>query len=53
MEKRKPGRPPSTAPKLLRVAVTLDPETVRKGRDLGKGSLSLGIRLAIAKIVLD
>jgi hypothetical protein len=46
-KKRKAGRPPSLNTKLQRVAVTLDVETIERGRKLGNGSLSQGIRIAL------
>jgi hypothetical protein len=45
--KRKAGRPPSLNTKLQRVAVTLDEATIERGRALGNGSLSQGIRAAL------
>jgi hypothetical protein len=45
--KRKAGRPPSLNTKLQRVAVTLDEATIERGRKLGNGSLSQGIRIAL------
>jgi hypothetical protein len=46
-QKRKAGRPPSLNTKLQRVAVTLDEATIERGRMLGNGSLSQGIRVAL------
>lgn len=46
---RKPGRPPSSL-QLRKVAVTLDPATIEKGRRLGNNSLSEGIRIAIKRV---
>jgi hypothetical protein len=46
-EKRKAGRPPVAGQRLQRVAVTLDEATIERGRALGNGSLSQGIRVAL------
>jgi hypothetical protein len=46
-QKRKAGRPTVTGKRLQRVAVTLDDATIERGRALGNGSLSQGIRAAL------
>lgn len=46
---RKRGRPP-TGKTMQRVAVTLDQATIDKGRELGGGSLSEGIRIAVSRV---
>ena len=43
----KGGRPRLTTGLMRSVQVTLDDETIRKGRELGAGNLSVGIRKAL------
>lgn len=47
--KRKAGRPP--LPDGKRVQVMLDENTIKQGRRIGEGNLSLGIRRAVEKCV--
>lgn len=46
-ERNKGGRPRLTTGLMRSVQVTLDDETIRKGRELGAGNLSVGIRKAL------
>lgn len=48
--KRKAGRPP-TLEGAQRVQVMLDQPTIDKGKRIGAGNLSLGIRRAVKKYV--
>ncbi len=45
--KSKGGRPRLAVGLMRSVQVTLDDETIRKGRELGAGNLSVGIRKAL------
>lgn len=49
--RRKLGRPPSLAPKLTSISVTLDAETIARAQALGNGSVSAGIRAAFSRPV--
>lgn len=51
-EKRKAGRPLAYGVKLKARTVKLDDATVERGKVLGNGNLSAGIRLAVAKAKL-
>ncbi len=46
--KPKGGRPRLAVGLMRSVQVTLDDETIRKGRELGAGNLSVGIRKALS-----
>ena len=47
-EAKKPGRPLTGETKMMPRTVKLDDATVERGRALGGGNLSLGIRRALA-----
>lgn len=49
MGKKKPGRPLLTGKKMKKYLVTLDSDSVKRGKQLGQGNLSAGIRSALAK----
>lgn len=48
--KRKPGRPAGIGPKLQRVAVTLEAVDIEKAKAIGGGSISAGVRVALAAV---
>lgn len=47
MSKNKPGRPLIGEEPLIRKQVTIDKETIEKGKKIGGGYLSTGIRKAV------
>ena len=47
-EAKKPGRPLTGETKMMPRTVKLDDATVERGRALGEGNLSLGIRRALS-----
>ena len=46
-ERKPSGRPLRYGAKLRTVQVTLDAESIRKGREIGGGNLSVGIRAVL------
>lgn len=46
-EPKKGGRPKLYAARVRSVQVSLDEDTIRRGRELGAGNLSVGIRKAL------
>lgn len=48
--KRKPGRPAGIGQKLERITITLEPADIAKARAIGAGSVSAGVRVALAKM---
>lgn len=45
----KRGRPPLYKSAMRRISVKLDKDSIKRGRRMGGGNLSLGIRLALGK----